>query len=78
MNPLFNITDSRLKTLAVVLNWNEIESTSRCIEHLENQKNVDMDIFVIDNNSQIDPSSTLQMKYPQIKSFFTIHPVRIC
>lgn len=55
------------KILAVILNWNELETTLRCIDNLEKQKKVSVDILVVDNGSLLNPSSILFNRYPKIK-----------
>jgi len=54
------------KIIAVILNWNELDVTIRCISSLLNQGNVNIDILLIDNNSKDDPTFFLREKFPSI------------
>jgi len=65
-------TDSRdfAKILAIILNWNELRLTRRCIKSLLGQKNVKFDILVVDNNSVVNPTDNI------ISEFSNIHVIR--
>ncbi len=54
------------KTLAIILNWNELEYTRRCIESLISQSVKDIRILVIDNHSVKDPTGILNKEYPNV------------
>jgi len=54
------------KVLAIVLNWNELELTCRCISSLLNQNKACLDLLLIDNNSKKDPSFFLKRTFPTI------------
>jgi GT2 family glycosyltransferase len=51
-------------TLAIVLNWNELDLTRRCIASLEAQVGAGCDVAVVDNNSDQDPIPTLEAEFP--------------
>ena len=42
---------SSSRVLAIILNWNGYELTSRCVEHLRRQTHTPLDLLVIDNGS---------------------------
>lgn len=55
--------------LSVILNWNEIECTKRCIKSLLSQKYAAfiLKILVIDNNSEDNPFKELSNEFPDIE-----------
>ena len=48
------------KIAAVVLNYNTAEETIKCTNCLLEQENVDLKVFVVDNNSADDSISQLK------------------
>jgi GT2 family glycosyltransferase len=52
--------------LAIILNWNELELTLRCIESLMAQKRCTCDILVIDNGSNQNPYGELRERFPEV------------
>ena len=52
----------KLKISVVILNYNGIENTLECINSLMvvNKKNIDLDLIVVDNNSQDDSQKKLK------------------
>ena len=54
------------QVLIVVLNWNELDYTRRCLESLFAQLGVSFDVLVVDNNSEEDPTLALQNEFPGI------------
>lgn len=68
---IFNRTTSNSKEfssiLIVVLNWNELELTLRCIRSLIAQEKINPDILIVDNNSDVDPSERIVSEFPNIK-----------
>ena len=55
--------------LAIILNWNELELTKRCIKSLTLHDNLKPDILVIDNNSSKNPENELQKDFKDILVF---------
>ena len=55
------------KILAVIVNWNELTLTRRCVSSLLTQDNSNYDIIIIDNCSREDPSETLRMEFSNVK-----------
>jgi GT2 family glycosyltransferase len=51
---------------AVVLNWNGLEDTLRCLNSLSATESP-LDTIVVDNGSTIDPTRVLTEKFPQIE-----------
>jgi GT2 family glycosyltransferase len=54
-------------TLAVVLSWNELELTLRCLESLAKQTRPGLDIVVVDNGSSVDPTAAIGAMYPSVR-----------
>lgn len=55
-----------MATLAIILNWNEIDLTMRSIASLKAQKKRTCDILVVDNHSLRNPKKDLKQKYPDV------------
>jgi len=55
------------QVLAVVLNWNEPELTLRCIRSLIAQEGVDLEILIVDNNSDVDPTDKILSEFHNVK-----------
>jgi len=58
--------------LVVILNWNELKNTRKCLESLTLQKKKSFDILVIDNHSDTDPTGILKKEFPNT----TVHRTR--
>lgn len=56
--------DSPKQTLAIILNWNDLNLTRRCLESLRD--NDLCDVLVIDNGSIEDPTTILQEEFPGV------------
>ena len=54
------------QVLVVVLNWNELDYTRRCIASLFAQQEASFDILVVDNNSEKNPTLALKNEFPGI------------
>ena len=54
------------QVLVVVLNWNELDYTRRCIKSLFAQQGVSFDVLVVDNDSEEDPTLALKNEFPGI------------
>lgn len=52
--------------LAIILNWNEIDLTFRCIQSLIDMKRTNCDILVIDNGSKENPETLFKHAFPKI------------
>jgi GT2 family glycosyltransferase len=52
--------------IVIVLNWNDLEMTERCLESLVRQKQASIDILLIDNNSARFPAQKIESKFPSI------------
>ncbi len=55
--------------LSIILNWNDVNSTEKCINSLTNQNEISVDILLIDNGSTVDSTIFLKNKF---KNIFTI------
>lgn len=70
-NDNYNRTISNSKEfssiLIIVLNWNELELTLRCIRSLIAQEKTNPDILIVDNNSDVDPSERIVSEFPNVK-----------
>ncbi|HKW94500.1 MAG TPA: glycosyltransferase family 2 protein [Methylomirabilota bacterium] len=55
------------RVIAIVLNWNNLSDTLECIESLRCSDYPCLAIWVVDNNSDHDPTSELQSKYSDIR-----------
>lgn len=53
--------------LAIILNWNELDLTRRCLRSLLNQKRILCDILVIDNNSDMETFKILLDEFPDVQ-----------
>lgn len=56
-----------MATLAIILNWNKLDLTIRCIESLRAQKKSTCDILVVDNHSARNPEKAIKKRYPGVK-----------
>ena len=54
------------QVLVVVLNWNELDYTRRCIKSLFAQHGASFDVLVVDNGSEEDPTVALRNEFPGI------------
>lgn len=52
--------------LAIILNWNEIDQTRRCVSSLLSQRCISCDVLVVDNHSKEDPTILLQEEFDKI------------
>ncbi len=59
-----NVNDS---IIAVILNWNDIELTQKCLESLIFQKDISFDILLIDNNSNDFFAQNLTQNFPNLE-----------
>jgi GT2 family glycosyltransferase len=66
-NKLFSNSKEYSSILIIVLNWNELELTLRCIRSLIAQEKTNPDILIVDNNSDVDPSERIISEFPNIK-----------
>jgi GT2 family glycosyltransferase len=57
-NPLISV---------VLITWNRKEDLKKCLDSLENQKNSDFDIVLVDNGSNDGTPEVIENKYPDIR-----------
>lgn len=57
---------SRKKVFVIVINWNDIDSTLKCVDSLFKSTYPEFQVVVIDNGSEQDPGDILTTKYPEI------------
>ena len=55
--------------IAIVLNWNNLSDTLDCVESLHCSDYSNLFVWVVDNNSAVDPTFELQAKYPDVRVF---------
>ena len=53
-------------TLAIVLNWNDLDATRRCIRSLISQEDENCDLLLIDNYSEKDPTAIINAEFPDV------------
>ncbi|MFP6600566.1 MAG: glycosyltransferase family 2 protein [Deltaproteobacteria bacterium] len=55
------------RVTAVVLNWNGLDDTLRCISSLEALTYEDLSILVVDNGSELSPRERLEREHSQVR-----------
>ena len=55
--------------IAIVLNWNNLADTLECVESLRCSDYSNLAIWVVDNDSDDDPTPELRAKYPDVRVF---------
>ena len=53
----------------ILLNWNGWEDTLSCLNSLYKLKNLNFDIFVVDNGSTDNSVAKIRMTYPEVEIF---------
>jgi GT2 family glycosyltransferase len=53
--------------VAIVLNWNNLSDTLECVESLRRSDYSNLLVWVVDNNSDEDPTLELKSKYPDVR-----------
>ncbi len=53
-------------TLIIILNWNELKLTLRCVESLKSQLGNCAHILIVDNHSEDDPTDFIKQRHPYI------------
>lgn len=68
MNPqMKNIDPVSKNTIAVViLNWNSLDHTTRCLKSLFEQPYKDLYVIVVDNGSSNEEGANLKMRFPRV------------
>lgn len=61
------MSDSRPKVVALVLTYNDIENAKRCIQSVCKSDYQNLDIYLIDNNSEMDCVSPIVEDHPSVK-----------
>src|SRR5262249_51169023 len=54
----------------VILNWNCLDDTVRCLESLGrlDPKCAKLDVLVVDNGSNVDPTNAINSKFPHVQA----------
>jgi len=55
--------------IAIVLNWNNLTDTLECVESLRGSDYPNLTVWVVDNNSEQDPTPELHTAYPDVRVF---------
>ena len=50
----------------MVLNWNNLPDTLECIASLRHSDYANLEIVVVDNSSQEDPTTAIEGRYPEV------------
>jgi len=59
----------------IIVSWNTKELLRTCLTGLLQQKNVDLDIFVVDNNSSDETVNMMRAEFPHIRCIVNTHNV---
>jgi len=68
-----NTGSSNLHASAILVSWNSKEILRTCLTGLLQQKNIDLDIFVVDNNSSDETVQMLRMEFPRVRCISNTH-----
>jgi GT2 family glycosyltransferase len=55
----------------IIVAWNNYKSTQECVESILNQRFVEVQIFLVDNGSKIEPLDDLVHDFPMIKYIYS-------
>lgn len=55
------------RVIAVVLNWNNLPDTLECVASLRSSEYPKLDVWVVDNDSDEDPTQALGQQYPGVR-----------
>ena len=62
----FYFVNMNLKITLIVLNWNRSQDTINCLKSLENLKDDNYEILLVDNKSRLDPIENILIEFPNI------------
>src|SRR5262249_42256595 len=63
------VSETPPPVIAVVLNWNNLSDTLGCVESLRCSDYPNLTVWVVDNNSDQDPTPELRTVYPDVRVF---------